>query len=936
MESRPPGVRAALAVPDFRRLWIALSLSSLGDWLGLLAQSSLAVSLAGNGYAGRSYAVAGVFVLRLVPAVLFGPIAGVAADRLDRRWTMVAGDGARCLLFFSIPLVGTLWWLLAATFLIEIAAMFWIPAKEATVPNLVPPRLLESANQVSLLTAYGTAPLAAGVFTGLALVTHALARHWAFLAANPVDLALCFDALTFLFSALTIARLKTIPASSATERAARRQHRADNRSVLRTLLDGWRYLAADNHIRGVIIGTTGAFAAGGAVVGLARTYVGDLNAGQAAYGVLFGAVFLGLAAGMASGSRVWAGVAREHLFGAVICGAGLMLCVFALVPSLLVGVLCALVIGFLGGTAWIIGQTMLGREVADEVRGRTFAFVQSLIRVTLVLILAAAPAVAGTVGSLTLRFPGSASITYGGAAITLFGAGLLAAGVGWVAYRMMDDVPGKSLRNELRAALKRTASSTRAMIGGSRSGSGSGSGTAAEPGAGTSTAPDLPPDAGAPSRAHPGTFISFEGGDGSGKSTQLAALADWLRGRGHEVVVTREPGGTPLGIKLREIVLDARNAGSISPRAEALLYAADRADHVERVVRPALARGAVVLTDRYLDSSLAYQGAGRALSPHEVELLSRWATQGLMPDVTILLDLDPVTAATRRTGPADRLELESVEFHRRVRDRYLELAAAEPQRFVVIDAAEPIERITGRIRARLENRVHLSQRERDEAGARQEAEAAMLARARVDQLAQLSEEEQRQAIADTERLERERTEQAARAAVQRAHRQRLEQDAARIEQEAAERARRAAEQDLASNIARADKSAASPEQVAAAARSAAQAQAQARAQAEAQAQARAQAEAQAQARAQAAAQTRAQSEARAQAESQAQTQTKIQAEAMDLAAPTARSEWEVPDYIAEPELDDADDLDSSETLSLTDELLGARRQPRPRAPREDS
>src|SRR6185503_16474876 len=141
-------------------------------------------------------------------------------------------------------------------------------------------------------------------------------------------------------------------------------------------------------------------------------------------------------------------------------------------------------------------------------------------------------------------------------------------------------------------------------------------------------------------RAHTytGTFVSFEGGDGSGKSTQLDLLADWLRANGHEVVVTREPGGTPLGTKLRNIVLDARNADVISPRAEALIYAADRADHVERVIRPALERGAVVITDRYVDSSLAYQGAGRALSAREVELLSQWATQGLMPDVTILMD----------------------------------------------------------------------------------------------------------------------------------------------------------------------------------------------------------------------------------------------------------------------------------------------------------
>src|SRR5258708_7772923 len=156
MASSPPGIRGVLGITAFRRLWIALSLSSLGDWLGLLAQSALAQSIAGHSYARQSYAVAGVFVLRLVPAVLFGPIAGVVADRLDRRWTMVAGDSMRCLLFVSIPVVGSLWWLFVATFLIEIAAMFWMPAKEATVPNLVPRESLEAANQVSLLTAYRT------------------------------------------------------------------------------------------------------------------------------------------------------------------------------------------------------------------------------------------------------------------------------------------------------------------------------------------------------------------------------------------------------------------------------------------------------------------------------------------------------------------------------------------------------------------------------------------------------------------------------------------------------------------------------------------------------------------------------------------------------------------------------------------------------------
>ncbi|WP_194911327.1 dTMP kinase [Catenulispora rubra] len=878
MESSPAGIRDVLAIPDFRRLWTALSLSSLGDWLGLLAQSSLAVSLAGGGYAGRSYAVAGVFVVRLIPAVLFGPIAGVVADRLDRRWTMVAGDSARCLFFISIPLVGSLWWLFTATFLIEIAAMFWIPAKEATVPNLVPPRLLEPANQVSLLTAYGTAPIAAGVFTVLSLITRGLASQWNFFTAKPVSLALYFDALTFLFSALTIARLKSIPARSATERAAERRHTTDTRSPLRTLFDGWHYLGEDKRIRGVIIGTTGAFAAGGAVVGLARTYVGDLHAGQAAYGVLFGTVFLGLAAGMFSGSRVLAGVSRQRLFGSVIFAAGLVLCVFALVPVLLISVLCALVIGFLGGTAWIIGQTMLGREVADELRGRTFAFVQSLIRVTLVLILAVSPAVAGMFGAHTLSVPG-ASITYGGAAITLFGAGLLAMGVGWVAYRMMDDVPGKSLRNELKAALKRTAAPTRA-------GGVAESGTTSGPAAGADGNP-LPEGTGIerPAHTYTGTFLSFEGGDGSGKSTQLDLLADWLRGRGHEVVVTREPGGTPLGTKLRNIVLDAHNADVISPRAEALIYAADRADHVERVVRPALERGAVVITDRYVDSSLAYQGAGRALSAREVELLSHWATQGLMPDVTVLMDLDPIEAARRRKTPADRLELESVDFHRRVRNRYLELAAAEPERFIVINALETIEQISGRIKARLDGRIHLSRQQMTEEAARREEERRKAAQERAVQMAELSDAERRRAEAEAEQQDQAQREQDAREFARQENMRRLEEEAAKAERAARERAQGAGSSELSSRLAPTDRPATRPEQT----------------------------------------MDSYAPSTRAVTPTPKPTPPSTTPRAEEISAPPVLSEWEVPDYITKPEFDEEPEQDA---LSMADELFGARQPSR--------
>ncbi|MEI4272583.1 dTMP kinase [Klenkia sp. LSe6-5] len=187
--------------------------------------------------------------------------------------------------------------------------------------------------------------------------------------------------------------------------------------------------------------------------------------------------------------------------------------------------------------------------------------------------------------------------------------------------------------------------------------------------------------------AGPGVFIAFEGGEGAGKSTQVARLETWLAGRGVRVRTTREPGATGLGGTLRSIVLDPATTG-LSARAEALLYAADRAQHVHEVVRPALVDGQVVVTDRYVDSSLAYQGAGRAFDLAEIRALSRWATEGLLPDLTVLLDLPPELGLARARGraTADRLEAESVQFHERVRGTFQALAAAEPDRYLVLDA----------------------------------------------------------------------------------------------------------------------------------------------------------------------------------------------------------------------------------------------------------
>lgn len=197
-----------------------------------------------------------------------------------------------------------------------------------------------------------------------------------------------------------------------------------------------------------------------------------------------------------------------------------------------------------------------------------------------------------------------------------------------------------------------------------------------------------------------GVFVCFEGGEGAGKSTQSRLLAQWLEVRGHHAVLTFEPGDTPVGQQLRQIVLDPAT-GELSDRTEALLYAADKAEHIDTVIAPALAQGRVVITDRYVDSTLAYQGAGRALVPDELEYVARWATGDLRPHVTVLLDLEPAAGLSRLAG-RDRIEGESVEFHQRVRAAFVGLAEADPEHYLVLDARAPVEEIAAAVRARVE------------------------------------------------------------------------------------------------------------------------------------------------------------------------------------------------------------------------------------------
>jgi len=678
------GRAGVLSIRPFRRLWIALSLSSLGDWLSLLAITALAYDLAGHGRTPQSAAVAqsaavgGVWLVSLLPALILGPLAGAVADRFDRRMTMIVGDVVRALLYLSIPLnlklhlVNELTWAYTVQFLASCASLFWTPAKDATVPNLVPADKLEQANQLSLFTTYGTAPIAGLVFGLLALISRALGSITHYFATNQVNLALYFNAATFVVSALTIYALREIPRRRACGKVSAP-------SVAKTIVEGWRFIGQTRVVRGIVIGMVGAFAAAGVVVGLGQVYITHtLHGGKAGWGVVFAAIFVGLAAGMFLGLRILRGFSRRRLFGLSIAFAAIPLALIGLIPNLVVVTILVIVLGACAGVAYVTGYTIVGSEVDDQTRGRTFAFLQSGIRVILFAVIAVAPFVAagftaaahGMSGSSTVRI---GNISYGaiGDNIVLLLAAAVAVVLGVISYRQMDDRTGVPLLNDLSSVFRgEQFSSVPATVNGH------------EP------------------AAPRGLLLALEGGEGAGKSTQARLLAIWLREQGYDVVATQEPGATKVGMRLRALLLDTTHVG-LSPRAETLMYAADRAEHVASVIRPALERGAIVITDRYVDSSLAYQGAGRRLPVSEVAGLNRWATGGLVPDLTILLDLPPAAGLGRRERSADRLEAEPAEFHQRVRSGFLALAEAEPERYVVLDATRPPAEISLEIQERI-------------------------------------------------------------------------------------------------------------------------------------------------------------------------------------------------------------------------------------------
>ena len=647
--------RSVLSIPAFRKLWNSMAFSSFGDWLGLLATTALAQQLAGGNYSKANFAIAGVFIVRLLPAVILGPIAGVIADRFDRRRLMIVCDILRFGLYLSIPLVGNYFWLYTATVLVESVTLFWSPAKEASVPNLVPKNKLESANQVTLLASYGTAPIAAITFSLLALFSGGLEKFISHRYASTADLALYIDAVSFLYTAWVVSQIKGLQKGGVAKSAT-------NENIFGSLLSGFKFVSKSKIISGLIFGMLGAFFAAGAVIGLARTFVGDLHAGDAAYGVLFGSVFTGLALGISVGPKLFGQFSRRRIFGASLTVSSFFLIILATVTNLVLAIFIVVLLGAFAGLSWVTGFTMLGLEVEDEVRGRTFAFVQSLIRISLVLVLAVSPVIAAWIGRHTFQVS-RYTLTYNGAAFTMFIAGVLGVAVGILSYHRMKDRPSVSLWSDIKSAV-------RGELGGITG------------------------------ATQMGIFISFEGGEGSGKSTQTELLKKYLESIGETVVLTREPGGTDLGIKIRQILL-ANETGHIAPRSEALLYAADRAHHVYSLVKPALDAGSIVITDRYIDSSIAYQGAGRVLAAAEVARISRWATESLTPTLTFILDVPAEIGIKRAGSNLDRLESEPLAFHERVRNEFLNLANIDPERYAVIDATQSIEAIADQIKERV-------------------------------------------------------------------------------------------------------------------------------------------------------------------------------------------------------------------------------------------
>ncbi|MFF0207825.1 dTMP kinase [Streptomyces althioticus] len=771
-DSRERAVRALLRRPQVKRLWSAQLVGGVGDVLALLVlvllvlQASVAEQVFGGGYRGAAFAVATVFGVRILAtllfgAVLLGPLTSLTSQDgpLDRRWTMVGADGLRAALLIVAPLWidwtsgNALAILLVTAFVAGVAERFWTVSREGAAPALLPgpppegasirplPDHLDALRRLSLRTGFVAIPLAALTLVVAALCNNLLGTGIEWFGQHQAALA-SYVAAGLFAASLSVVTFLELP-GTRTPRP-------------RSPLEGLR---RPRHAAGPDKGRTGALrllvVAGASVAGavaaavaVAVLHAKDLGGGPVLFGLTVGALTGGVVVGIRTAPALLPSLSRRRMLALTLAFTGLALLAAGLVPDVTSVLLILALAGVGAGMAANIAHTLLDQETEEQRRPRVTEHLHAVVRVYVGLGAVIAPVVAAAIGPHRLE-NGKFVFAHGGAAFTLMLVGALLLPVAAMVLAKVDDRSGIPLRQDLRDAL----------LGG---------------------------DDPAPASAGTGFFIALEGGDGAGKSTQAEALADWIRSKGHEVVLTREPGATPVGKRLRSILLDVSSAG-LSHRAEALLYAADRAEHVDTVVRPALERGAVVISDRYIDSSVAYQGAGRDLSPTEIARINRWATAGLVPHLTVLLDVSPETARERFTEAPDRLESEPAEFHARVRSGFLTLAAADPGRYLVVDAGQEPEAVTTVIRHRLDRVLPLSEAE---IAAREEA------RRKAEEEARRKAEEEAARKAEEERLERERQEQLAKLRAEEEERKRRElEEAQRREAERqAEEARQRAEE----------------------------------------------------------------------------------------------------------------------------------------------
>lgn len=574
---------------------------------------------------------------RVLPGFLVGPVAGVFADRWDRRRMMVVADLTRAAVIFSLPFMPNLLYLIAASVVLESLTLTWGPAKDASLPHVVPAAHLTHANSLNLIAVYGPWPLASVVYAFMSTFGGFLGRNVPALEGleeNPEALALWLDSLTFCFSALMIWTL-----SIASSR--RRAERLDLGDVKRDLVEGLRFVVEHKQVRPWLLGIAFTFTAAGAVFSLGVGFVEQvLGGGDRGFAFLIGFLATGMIIGLLVIGLIVQRVHKDVLFSSAILLLGIGLVLLASMSSLGWAIPIASALGFFGGVAYSTGYSLMHETTRDELRGRTFSAAYTVIRIGTLIGLGLFPLIAGAIGDHGLDLPGGwGVIDLPGSRTTLWLAGLFAVGGGLLSMR--------AIGHRVRPRPVGTGS---------------------------------------------GFFVVFEGGEGAGKTTQMEALVTWLRAQGIDAVTTHEPGGTEIGNRIRAILLDTKS-DSMDPRTEALLYAADRAQHVAEVIRPALGAGKVVVSDRYIDSSLAYQGIARGLGLDQIYRISEWATGGVVPDLVFFLSVDPQEGLRRAGDEPDRIESEGDSFHAKVRDAYLELAQKFPSRFVVLDGSKDVEQV---------------------------------------------------------------------------------------------------------------------------------------------------------------------------------------------------------------------------------------------------